>query len=140
MWHKHEIREHKAALLALLAANDASPLAVVPAAGADPVPLPGPKQAADRAAIAAHPPPAATVPVEAETLAAWEAELAGLLAAAPGQRITDPDKAALYFASEARRRLACVRHDRYAAGLLMGFGRHARGMGHLVQMERINNA
>ena len=81
----------------------------------------------DRAAIAAEGAPAATVPVDAGTLAGWEADLAELLAAAPAQRITDPEKAAAYFGAEARRRLAHVRHDRQAAGLLMGFWRHARG-------------
>ena len=81
----------------------------------------------DRAAISAEGAPAPTVPVDAGTLAAWEAELAGLLATAPAQRITDPERAAsYYFAAEARRRLAQVRHDRAAAGLLMAFWRHAR--------------
>lgn len=70
--------------------------------------------------------PLPTAPLDDATLAAWEAELAGLLAAAPAQRITDQDRAAAYFAAEARRRLAQVRHDRQTAGLLMGFWRHAR--------------
>ena len=73
--------------------------------------------------------PLPTAPSDAETLAAWEAELAALLGAAPAQRITDPEKAAAYFAAEARRRLAQVRHDRQAADRLMGFWRHARGTG-----------
>ena len=103
-------------------AGDMAPLVLLP---------PSPEQAEaerqDRAAIAAEGAPVATVPLDAGTLAAWEAELAELLAAAPAQRITDPEKAAAYFAAEARRRLAHVRHDRWAAGLLMGFWRHARG-------------
>lgn len=89
-----------------------------------------PEQAAaerqDREAIAAEGAPAAMMPLDAETLAAWEVELAGLLLLQPAQRITDPARAATYFAAEARRRLAQVKHDRHAAGLLLGFWRHAR--------------
>ncbi|WP_288049840.1 hypothetical protein [Acidiphilium sp.] len=107
-----DLRAHKAALLALLtAANDTTP---------------APDPSDRRATIAAEGAPAATVPLDAETLAAWEAELAALLAAAPAQRITNPGPAAAYFTAEARRRLAAVRHDRVAAGLLMQFWRHAR--------------
>ncbi len=71
--------------------------------------------------------PLPTVALDAATLAAWEGELAGLLAAAPGQMATHRELAAAYFAVEARRRLGHVKHDCFAAGLLMQFWRHARG-------------
>lgn len=80
----------------------------------------------DRVAILAEGAPAATVPVPPDLLAAWEVELARLLATHPAQTATDPEKAHAYFLADARRRLAAVKHDRQAAGLLMGFWRHAR--------------
>lgn len=124
-----DLRAHKAELLVLLGANGVT---VLP-------PPASPEQAEaerqDRAAVAAEgaaPASAAqsaapvTAVVGADLLAAWERELAGLLAAAPGQRITDPERAADYFRAEARRRLAQLPDDRMAAGLLMGSWRHRR--------------
>ena len=114
------LRQHKAELLALLAANDAAPL--LPPADAEQADA----ERQDRAAITANGPPFAVAPVDAETLTAWETELAALLARHPAHRIADPERASDYFAAEARRRLAGVKHDRHAAGLLMAFWRHAR--------------
>ena len=114
-----EVKVNKPALLALLAAKDAPP--AFPAASPDQAEA----ERQDRAAIAAEGAPIATAPVDLETLAAWEAELAELLAAAPAQTVTASERARVYFAAEAKRRLGLVRHDRQAAGLLMGFWRRA---------------
>jgi hypothetical protein len=118
-----ELRAHKTELLLLLDARPAVPAATPPPA----TPAQAAEEKSDRAAIAAEGAPPATAPVARGVLAAWEAELALLLSAAPGQRIVNPEKAGPYFAAEARRRLAAVQHDQQAAGLLMGFWRHARG-------------
>ena len=64
------------------------------------------EEVAGRAGVATEGRRLAMVPVDAETLAEWEGELAGLLAAAPGQTITDSERARAYFLAEARRRPA----------------------------------
>ena len=107
------VKAHKAELLALVAANDTPP--VLPAASPD------------QADFAAEGAPAAIEPVPLDLLTERETELTALLAAGLAHRITDAEKAAAYFAAEARRRLVQVRRDRQAAGLLMQGWRSARG-------------
>jgi hypothetical protein len=125
-----ELRVHKKELLALLAANDST---------AAPLSAASPEQAEaerwDRAAVAAEmrlsalgmrnaAEPDKARPISLPDTDKIEAELAALLAAVPGQRIIDSEKAAAYFAAEARRRLEQARRDGTAVGLLVGFWRH----------------
>lgn len=74
-----ELRAHKADLLLLLDTRAAVAAATIPPASPEQVEA----ERQDRAAIAAEGAPAATGPLSPAELAAWEAELAGLLAAAP---------------------------------------------------------
>ena len=60
----------------------------------------------------------------------WAAELAVLMAFTPGQRITDPARAAQYFAGEAHRVLDQARHEPNGAERLMAKYRR-RGVGGL---------
>ena len=92
-----ELRGCKAKVLALLAA---------PANDPSPAPAPAPAPA----------PPAGMLPTIEHVMEA--------LAATPGQRITDPARAADYLRAEALRRMEIARLDPMARGLLLGYLRH----------------
>lgn len=93
-----EVKACKPALLALLAANDDGPHPAAPAP--------------------AMPPPDDLPDV---------AEIAAALAATPGQRIAETERAGEYFRAEAIRRREHARLDPAARGLLLGYLR-ARGV------------
>ncbi len=92
-------------------------------------------EAADRAAIAgageAKPAPEQST----EALEALVNRLAAAMARKPGQRITDPERAARYFQGEARRRLL-VTDDPVVRGLLVSSFEAARGFNGACQRER----
>jgi hypothetical protein len=121
-----ELRAHKVEVLALLAANDST---APPSSAASPEQAEAERR--DRTAIAAEmrSTPDTRNPVEPDNADPiplpgtdeMEAELAALLAAVPGQRIIDSEKAAAYLRAEARRRLEEARRNPSALGLLVGF-------------------